>query len=80
MAVVVAVWHWHRRVGQDDVIELLEKLDPLEAEDDAEDTNKPQSREKKTCGSVSVCVRQDLGGHDSLCGKTALHQVFTGNP
>lgn len=36
MAVLVSDWHCHRRVEEwDDVIQLLEKLDPPEAEDDA---------------------------------------------
>lgn len=57
MAVVVAVWHWYRRVEWDDVIELLEKLDLLEAEDDAvwqilEDTNKQKKKKTDVCGSV----------------------------
>lgn len=52
MAVLVSVWHCHRRVEWDDVIQLLEKLDLLEADDDAvwqflEDAHTPQSEKEE---------------------------------
>lgn len=52
VALLVSVWHCHRRVEWDDVIQLLEKLDPPEADDDAvwqflEDAHTPQSEKKE---------------------------------
>ncbi len=65
MAVLVSVWHCHRRVERDDVIQLLERLDPPEAEDDVvwqilEDTHTPRSDPKKSLTCVWIFHHFDI--------------------